>query len=163
MPRHARLDSPGTLHHVIVRGIERRKIVDDDVDRLSPDAIRFSRIPSHIAARNVHSVWLGFTGSIRSNAFPKQSDFRERNNFFGYQMIPDSASRASNTRTFLFVSNGWVRRSPDDSGRQTRLHYLEYDYLCEPTLSCKSSKSKKALTAPTGSLRIKYIVKISTV
>jgi putative transposase len=33
MPRHARLDSPGTLHHVIVRGIERRKIVDDDVDR----------------------------------------------------------------------------------------------------------------------------------
>lgn len=33
MPRHARLDSPGTLHHVIMRGIERRKIVDDDVDR----------------------------------------------------------------------------------------------------------------------------------
>jgi putative transposase len=33
MPRHARLDSRGTLHHVIVRGIERRKIVDDDVDR----------------------------------------------------------------------------------------------------------------------------------
>jgi hypothetical protein len=35
MPRHARLDSPETLRlrHVIVRGIERRKIVDDDVDR----------------------------------------------------------------------------------------------------------------------------------
>ncbi len=33
MPRQARLDSPGTLHHVIVRGIERKKIVDDDHDR----------------------------------------------------------------------------------------------------------------------------------
>ena len=33
MPRGARLDSPGTLHHVIVRGIERRNIVDDDLDR----------------------------------------------------------------------------------------------------------------------------------
>jgi putative transposase len=33
MPRQARLDSPGTLHHVIVRGIEQRQIVDDDNDR----------------------------------------------------------------------------------------------------------------------------------
>jgi len=33
MPRQARLDSPGTLHHVIVRGIEQRRIVDDDTDR----------------------------------------------------------------------------------------------------------------------------------
>ena len=35
MPRQARLDSPGTLHHVIVRGIERRRIVDDNEDRKS--------------------------------------------------------------------------------------------------------------------------------
>ena len=33
MPRGARLDAPGTLHHVILRGIEKRKIVDDDNDR----------------------------------------------------------------------------------------------------------------------------------
>ncbi len=33
MPRQARLDAPGTLHHVIFRGIERRAIVTDDVDR----------------------------------------------------------------------------------------------------------------------------------
>ena len=33
MPRRARLDAPGTLHHIIVRGIERRQIVDDDRDR----------------------------------------------------------------------------------------------------------------------------------
>ena len=33
MPRHARLDAPGTLHHVIIRGIEKRRIVDDSRDR----------------------------------------------------------------------------------------------------------------------------------
>ncbi len=33
MPRQARLDIPGTLHHVIVRGIERKKILTDDQDR----------------------------------------------------------------------------------------------------------------------------------
>jgi len=33
MPRGPRLDAPGTLHHVILRGIERRRIIDDDEDR----------------------------------------------------------------------------------------------------------------------------------
>ena len=33
MPRQARLDAPGTLHHVMVRGIERSAIVEDDQDR----------------------------------------------------------------------------------------------------------------------------------
>jgi len=33
MPRQARLDTPGTLHHVIIRGIEKRRIVDDRKDR----------------------------------------------------------------------------------------------------------------------------------
>ena len=33
MPRQARLDSPGTLHHVMIRGIEARRIVDDNQDR----------------------------------------------------------------------------------------------------------------------------------
>ena len=33
MPRGARLDAPGTLHHVIIRGIEKGNIVRDDEDR----------------------------------------------------------------------------------------------------------------------------------
>jgi len=33
MPRRARLDALGTLHHVIVRGIEKRRIVRDVADR----------------------------------------------------------------------------------------------------------------------------------
>ena len=33
MPRKARLDAPGALNHIFVRGIERRKIFLDDFDR----------------------------------------------------------------------------------------------------------------------------------
>jgi REP element-mobilizing transposase RayT len=33
MPRKARIDAPGALHHIIVRGIARRRIFDDDEDR----------------------------------------------------------------------------------------------------------------------------------
>ena len=33
MPRQGRLDAPGVLHHIMIRGIERRNIVRDDRDR----------------------------------------------------------------------------------------------------------------------------------
>ena len=33
MPRKARLDAPGALHHIIARGIAHNKIFDDIVDR----------------------------------------------------------------------------------------------------------------------------------
>jgi len=33
MPRRARLDAPGTLHHVILRGIGKRRIFKDIADR----------------------------------------------------------------------------------------------------------------------------------
>ena len=33
MPRKARLDTPGTLHHVMIRGLEGRGIFWDDEDR----------------------------------------------------------------------------------------------------------------------------------
>lgn len=33
MPRKARIDAPGALHHIICRGIERGKIFKDDIDR----------------------------------------------------------------------------------------------------------------------------------
>jgi putative transposase len=35
MPRQARIDAPGAVHHVIVRGIERRDIFRDDQDRFN--------------------------------------------------------------------------------------------------------------------------------
>lgn len=33
MPRQARIDAPGALHHIVIRGIERKAIFEDDQDR----------------------------------------------------------------------------------------------------------------------------------
>ena len=33
MPRKARIDAPGALHHIIIRDIERKAIFKDDSDR----------------------------------------------------------------------------------------------------------------------------------
>ncbi|MBT8363401.1 MAG: transposase, partial [Deltaproteobacteria bacterium] len=33
MPRKARIDAPGALHHIIIRGIEKRKIFEDNKDQ----------------------------------------------------------------------------------------------------------------------------------
>lgn len=33
MPRGPRLDAPGSLHHIMVRGIERKKIFESDRDK----------------------------------------------------------------------------------------------------------------------------------
>ena len=35
MPRQSRIDAPGALHHVMIRGIERSEIFQDDKDRES--------------------------------------------------------------------------------------------------------------------------------
>jgi REP-associated tyrosine transposase len=35
MPRNASIDPPGAVHHIIARGIERRKIFNDDVDMIN--------------------------------------------------------------------------------------------------------------------------------
>ncbi len=41
MPRKARIDAPGALHHIIIRGIERRAIFKNAADR--NDFFRLSR------------------------------------------------------------------------------------------------------------------------
>jgi REP element-mobilizing transposase RayT len=33
MPRKSRMVTPGALHHIVFRGIERRSIFEDDADR----------------------------------------------------------------------------------------------------------------------------------
>ena len=33
MPRQSRIEAPGALHHVIIRGIKRKAIFKDDADR----------------------------------------------------------------------------------------------------------------------------------
>lgn len=62
MPRQARLDAPGTLHHVIVRGIEKRRIFDDQKDREN----FISRLGELASATGTARRLAGETGGDRS-------------------------------------------------------------------------------------------------
>jgi len=52
MPRQARLDAPGALHHVMVRGIERRSIFRTDIDRAD-----FVARLAHLAAQGAWTIY----------------------------------------------------------------------------------------------------------
>lgn len=41
VPRGPRMDAPGTVHHVMVRGVERREVFRDDRDRDQPRRCHF--------------------------------------------------------------------------------------------------------------------------
>jgi len=87
MPRQARLDAPETLHHVMVRGIERRALFRDDTDRadfvarLAPLAesgaltvYAWALLPNHAhflvrtgtrpLARSMRSLLTGYAGAF---------------------------------------------------------------------------------------------------
>jgi len=70
LPRQARLDAAGTLHHVIVRSIEKRQIVDDDkdrksfVDRMGSLAWRRRRIVSRLRKRLTRNLVENFGLSL---------------------------------------------------------------------------------------------------
>ncbi len=64
MPRKARIDAPGALHHIIIRGIERRRIFSDDQDRdnfierlgkiiteTQTSCLAWALIPNHVLCR----------------------------------------------------------------------------------------------------------------
>jgi len=61
MPRKARIDTPGALHHIIVRGIERRSIFYDDLDRENFIEEKWGQA-NNVRQFNIHvmamSVWL---------------------------------------------------------------------------------------------------------
>lgn len=50
MPRKARIDAPGALHHIIIRGIERKDIFIDDRDREN----FLERIGRHVSSTNTN-------------------------------------------------------------------------------------------------------------
>lgn len=78
MPRGPRLDAPGTLHHVMLRGIEKRDIVTDDRDRLDFVA-RMGKLAQETgttiyawALLNNHAHILLRSGSARLSTFMRR-------------------------------------------------------------------------------------------
>jgi len=78
MPRRARLDAPGTLHHVMVRGIERRRIVNDVADRknfvgrlgeLAASTNKFNSVLHIQLWHNFHEIVMGFFDEIERQGY----------------------------------------------------------------------------------------------
>jgi len=61
MPRQARLDAPGVLHHVMARGIERRKIFRGDADR--------EDFVGRLAGLAEKGAWLVYAWALMPNHF----------------------------------------------------------------------------------------------
>jgi hypothetical protein len=59
MPRSARLDIPNLLQHVIVRGIEKRLIFNDDDDRRN----FVKRFPDHLITTEAAFIEDGMSGA----------------------------------------------------------------------------------------------------
>jgi hypothetical protein len=93
MPRQARLDEPGTLHHVMIRGIERKTIFRDDEDRkdfvvrlgnltqrTGTRLLAWSLLPNHVFPRGNQVVFLhegNVPGDIRLLPVYGRNDFAD--------------------------------------------------------------------------------------
>ena len=96
MPRRARLDAPGTLHHVIVRGIEKRRIVDDDADRknfvqrlgelaaATKTAVYAWALMSNYAHILLRSSEMGLSGFMRRLLTGYAISYKRRHRRWGY-------------------------------------------------------------------------------
>lgn len=73
MPRQARLDVPGALHHIMVRGINKSAIFQDDQDRMRFLERLGQTIVEGKCAGNAFGVRLAYCerdGCVTSNLIP---------------------------------------------------------------------------------------------
>ena len=130
MPRLARLDAPGILHHVIIRGIERRKIFKDNkdkdnlLDRLGT-LLRETKITCYAwALLSNHAHFLFRTGDTPLSTLMRRVltgyvvSFNRRYNC-GHSVIMDKKKRP-------WQDMGYVLSFFGKSLRESRKRYLQY-------------------------------------
>jgi len=87
MPRQSRIDAPGALHHVVIRGIEKRTICQHHADYdfgnawprvavpcgLTPgEVLARSKRPRVVEARSVPCLWTGSEFGMSATAVAKR-------------------------------------------------------------------------------------------
>ena len=95
MPRKARIDAPGVLHHVIIRGIERKKIFRDDIDR-GRFLERFGRVLVK-AVGDGHEIVLFFSQGVAGSGLHSSLLHIALSRMNG--LLPKTAYRMLSTRT----------------------------------------------------------------
>ena len=96
MPRLARLDAPGVLHHIMIRGIERRKIFlnrkdyEDFIERLAMLLPETKTACYAWVLMPNHAHFLFCTGTVPLAAIDEKTAYRVRGQF----QSPAQTSRA---------------------------------------------------------------------
>ena len=110
MPRLARLDAPGVVHHVVIQGIERRNIFVDDDDRDD-----FLERVSHIFPKTQSLYWPGHASVTDSEAALSKS-FSKETGKTGFPRPSEKSNAASLGGAREIYLDSGLRRS-DDSER----------------------------------------------
>ena len=142
MPRKARIDAPGALHHIIVRGIERRNIFEDDTDRLnfldrlgkilgetSTQCFAWALIPNH------------FHLLLRTGAYPLSTvmrrlltghamNFNRRHNRIGQLFQNRYKSILCQEDSYLLELVRYIHLNPIRAGRVTDIKTLDKHPFC---------------------------------
>jgi len=141
MPRQARIDIPGSLHHIICRGIERRDIFCDDVDRdnfvsrlveittiTSTRCFAWALIPNHLHL-------LLQTGLIPISTLMQKlltgyaTTFNQRHNRHGYLFQNRYKSILCQEETYLLELVRYIHLNPLRAGIVSTLDSLsDYRY-----------------------------------
>lgn len=142
MPRQARLDFPGTLHHAICRGIERREIVSDDKDRenfvlrLGEVAAETGTIIYAWALMTNHAHILlrsgpnGISGFMRKLLTGYAISYNRRHERNGYLFQNRYKSMVCEEEAYLLELVRYIHLNPLRAGLAQSLHDLDQYRYC---------------------------------
>lgn len=137
MPRGARLDAPGALHHVMVRGIERTVIVFDEEDRLDflnrigKASDKTGTVIYAWALMNNHAHLLLRSGSSGLPAFMRKVltgysvSFNKRHNRTGHLFQNRYKSILCEEESYFVKLVGYIHLNPIRAGMVGSLEELE--------------------------------------
>lgn len=119
MPRKARIDGPGALHHLIIRGIERREIFRSDYDRLNflerlsvlipetqTDCFAWVLIPNHVhlllrTGAAPMSIFMNRLNPLRAGIV-KGLDDLDRHQWSGHSALMNKGKRAWQNTDYVY-------------------------------------------------------------
>ena len=156
MPRQSRIDAPGALHHVIVRGIARRKIFYDDTDRerfldrlgaivngCELACFAWALIPNHFHLL-IKTGSVPLSSAMRRLLTGYAVSFNKRHRRWGHLFQNRYKSILCQEETYLLELTRYIHLNPLRAGLVKSLSELDrYDYTGHCFVLGKREKKKR--------------------
>lgn len=153
MPRKARIDAPGALHHIIVRGIEKSPIFHDDVDRIhfldrlgkvlsetNTSCLAWALIPNHfhlLLRTGTHPIATVMRRLLTGHAI----NFNARHHRSGHLFQNRYKSILCQEDTYLLELVRYIHLNPIRAGLVTDMKALDqYPFCGHATIMGKKAK-----------------------